>query len=61
MDDINWLVLNEQYKQLKDKENNGVFGLEDALNLAKVCIELDKRGYLLSEDESTWLEPKDNG
>lgn len=57
MENLNWIDLNEKYKQLKVKERAGTCSKIDALDLVVIAVELGKRGYVLSEDETTWIKP----
>lgn len=57
MENLSWIELNERYKQLKTKERDGTIDGTDALDLVVITVELGKRGYVLSDDETTWIKP----
>jgi hypothetical protein len=47
------------YKSLRRKGNSPEYSQNDALELLAVCAELGARGYVLADDESTWIKPVD--
>jgi len=51
--------IKERFKKLHKKAKNGTFGDDDMVDLLAICIELRKRGYVLSEDESYWVKARD--
>ena len=57
--------LQERFKELHKKTKNGTFirspSGDDMVDLLAICIELRKRGFILSEDESYWIKPVGNG
>lgn len=43
------------YEALVQAQHDGTFEAADAVTLVTVSVELGRRGYTLTEDESTWI------
>ena len=51
------MKLRKRFKKLHQKRKNGTFDDDDMVDLLAICIELRKRGLILSKDESYWVKP----
>ena len=43
------------YQNLHQKKIEGKFSYTSAMGLAAICAELERRGFVLSDDKTTWI------
>lgn len=47
--------LRQEYKKLFQKQQDGSFDKDDALNWLSICSELGKLGYEPTQDQTDWI------
>ena len=49
------LKLIQMYKNLRQKKKDGHFSYTSAMGLAAICAALKSRGFVLTDDDNTWV------